>query len=141
MQPAILDDDESNLSLQLGLFLVIIFVPLIVVLLLAFTPVRDWARVLLGRDLPTSDSLVIYEVVCSQERNVPLIGLVYYAAQPGELHMEYNLQDRIVMPSTTTGTHSISVSLYDVDQCPLTVIISQPAAAQKYGYPVEVLSE
>jgi hypothetical protein len=141
MGPAILDDDDDNLTLPLGLFMLVIFVPLIVVLLLAFTPVRDWARVLFGRDLPTSDSLVVYEVVCSQERNFPLVEVIYHTQQPSELHMEYNALDHVVLLSTTPGTHNISVSLYDTTECPATITLSQPATGQKFGYPVEVLSE
>lgn len=116
------DEDESfgNLIVFVGL---VIGLPVVLVILMAVTPLGDTVRDALGYSLEQDANFVIYDVTCRTEGRFSSANLnvTYYTADPAPVGILYGGQWYQIISIPSGGLYTADIILAWETECPDTI--------------------
>lgn len=130
--------EDSPLG-PLLLFLAVPLILLVLVILLAFTPLQAIGRTLMGRALPDDSGLAIYDVTCRPVRGGYNLYMVYTTQDStGDLHLSFEGGGDDLFPIEQSGLHTVDILLRSVEACPATITLTHRPSGRKSGASVEI---
>ncbi len=137
----LIDPDEAHRDSQrlIGFMALVLGLPLIFLVLIAFTPLGEPIQSVIGVQPPDDPGLDVYSVTCTPLGETALMYVIFYTDSPAELQLESDAANTplgVVQP----GIQTIDIAVRGTD-CPPTVTLYDSRNNRRSGEVVERLDE
>lgn len=132
------ENDGSMFPLML-LLGAVVGIPLILIILLAVTPLRDVAQSAMGNAIKQDDNFIIYDATCRADRNISTLIVTYWTADPAPIGYEYDGKWYQIANLPQGGIYTANIALRNTSTCPDFVTLSDISRDRQAKALIEVI--